>query len=129
LDKNHGGSIPIEQAVKDPIYVRYIAFSLASDQNYSTNATNNTTNIGALINLLFPEESSGSSSKSTNRHFADNIPPTSAAGFINIANGGRHQVVAIVLVRVRKGIHSNTVMDIKWAIELPGILGYMITIG
>jgi hypothetical protein len=55
LDKNHGGSIPIKQAVKDPIYVRYIAFSLASDQNYSTNATkNNTTNIGTLINLLFP---------------------------------------------------------------------------
>jgi low affinity Fe/Cu permease len=53
LDKNHGGSIPIEQAVKDPIH--YIAFSLASDQNYSTNATkNNTTNIGTLINLLFP---------------------------------------------------------------------------
>ena len=54
LDKNHSGSIPKEQAVKDPIYGRYIAFSLASYRNYSTNATtnsnttDNTTNRNAI---------------------------------------------------------------------------------
>jgi uncharacterized protein len=85
LDKNHSSSIPIEQAVKDPIYGRYIAFSLASYRNYSTNATtnSNTTNIGTLFNLLLPSEAS-SSSNTTNRQFAETIPHTSAAGLINI---------------------------------------------
>jgi pimeloyl-ACP methyl ester carboxylesterase len=85
LDKNHSSSIPIEQAVKDPIYGSYIAFSLASYRNYSTNATtnSNTTNIGTLFNLLLPSEAS-SSSNTTNRQFAETIPHTSAAGLINI---------------------------------------------
>jgi uncharacterized protein len=60
LDKNHTGSISIQQAVKDPIFGHYIAFSLADNQNYSTNATTNTTNLGTLSNLLFLERSSGS---------------------------------------------------------------------
>jgi alpha-beta hydrolase superfamily lysophospholipase len=86
LDKNHSSSIPIEQAVKDPLYGRYIAFSLAHDRNYSTNATtnSNTTNIGTLFNLLLPSEESSSRSNTTNRPFAETIPHTSAAGFINI---------------------------------------------
>ena len=58
LDKNHTGSISIQQAVNDPIFGQYVAFSLTNNQNYSTNATN----IGTLSNLLFSEKSSNSNS-------------------------------------------------------------------
>ena len=44
LDKNHTGSISMQQAVKDPIFGQYIAFSVANNHSYSTNAT--TSNIG-----------------------------------------------------------------------------------
>ena len=63
LDKNHTGSISIQQAVNDPIFGQYVAFSLTNNQNYSTNATTtNATNIGTLSNLLFSEKSSNSNS-------------------------------------------------------------------
>ena len=59
LDKNHTGSISIQQVVNDPIFGQYLAFSLRNNQNYGTNATiTNTTNMGALSNLLFSEKSS-----------------------------------------------------------------------
>ena len=56
LDKNHTGSISIQQAVKDPLFGQYIAFSLANNQNYSANVTTNTTDLGTLNKLLFLEE-------------------------------------------------------------------------
>lgn len=55
LDKNHTGSISIQQAVKDPLFGQYIAFSLANNQNYSANVTTNTTDLGTLNKLLFLE--------------------------------------------------------------------------
>ena len=56
LDKNHTGSISIQQAVKDPLFGQYIAFSLTNNQNYSANVTTNTTDLGTLNKLLFLEE-------------------------------------------------------------------------
>jgi uncharacterized protein len=80
LDKNHTGSISIQQAVKNPIFGQYIAFSLANNHNYSTNATTtNTTNIGTLSNLLFLEGSSNS-----NTTTARQVIGSTAAGSINI---------------------------------------------
>jgi uncharacterized protein len=49
LDKKHTGSISIQQAVKDPLFGRYIDFSLANNQNYSANVTTNTTDLGTLF--------------------------------------------------------------------------------
>ena len=80
LDKNRTGSILIQQAVKDPIFGHYIAFSLTNNQNYSTNATANTTNLGMLSNLLSLERSS--SSNTTTRQ----VVGATAAGSINIDN-------------------------------------------
>jgi uncharacterized protein len=61
LDKNHTGSISIQKAVNDLLFGRYIAFSLASNQNHSTSAAiTNSTDMGTLSNLLFSEKSSGS---------------------------------------------------------------------
>jgi hypothetical protein len=75
FDKNHTGSIPIQQVVKDPIFGQYVAFSLTNNQNYSTNATN----IGTLNNLLLSEKSSNSNST-----LARHIVGSTAAGSINI---------------------------------------------
>ena len=75
FDKNHTGSIPIQQLVKDPIFGQYVAFSLTNNQNYSTNATN----IGTLNNLLLSEKSSNSNST-----LARHIVGSTAAGSINI---------------------------------------------
>jgi uncharacterized protein len=36
LDKNHTGSINIQQTIKDPIYGRSIAFALANNNNYKS---------------------------------------------------------------------------------------------
>ena len=80
LHKNHTGSISIQQAVKDPIFGQYIAFSLRNNQNYGTNATN-ATNIGTLSKLLFSEKSSSNSnSNNTARH----VVGFTADGIINI---------------------------------------------
>ena len=59
LDKNHTESISIQKAVQDPLFGRYIAFSLAGNQNYSTNATTNSTDLGTLSSTLFSENSNG----------------------------------------------------------------------
>jgi hypothetical protein len=75
LDKNHTGSISIQQAIKDPIYGHYIAFSLANNQSYSTNAI--TTNIKTLNDLL-SFDSSSNSNNTTNRQ------DVGADGIINI---------------------------------------------
>lgn len=77
LDKNHTGSISIQQAVRDPMVRHYIAFGLANNQNHSTNTTTNTTNLGTLSNLL-SSESNGSNP--TTRQDVD----ATAAGSINI---------------------------------------------
>ena len=80
LDKNHTGSISIQQVVNDPIFGQYLAFSLRNNQNYGTNATiTNTTNMGALSNLLFSEKSSNS-----NRTLARHVVGSTVTGIINI---------------------------------------------
>ncbi len=42
LDKNHTGSINIQQTIKDPLYGRSIAFALANNKSYSSTTTSAT---------------------------------------------------------------------------------------
>ena len=79
LDKNHTGSIPIQQAVNDPIFGQYIVMILYYSTNATTSTTTNTTNIGTLSNLLFSEKSSNSNST-----LARQVVGFTAAGSINI---------------------------------------------
>ena len=84
MDKNHTGSISIQQAVKDPLFGQYIAFSLANNQNYSANVTTNTTDLGTLNKATIFRRSS--SSNATARQVVDS---TAAANSINIDKQSR----------------------------------------
>ena len=108
LDKNHTGSISIQQAVKDPIFGHYIAFSLANNQNYSTTATTNTTNLGTLSNILFSERSSNSNT--TTRQ----VVGSSAAGSINI-----DKQLKPMLERTFESAFKTTIGEIHSKCEIP----------
>ena len=82
LDKNHTGSISIQQAVNNPIFGHYMAFSLADNQkNYSSSATTNTTDLGTLASVLYGSENSSSNRNTTTTR---QIVGSSAAGSISI---------------------------------------------
>jgi len=102
LDKNHTGSISIQQAVKDTIFGQYIAFSVANNHSYSTNATTNTTNIGTLNNLL-------SNSNTTARQVVGSTP-----GSINI-----YKQLKPMLERTFESAYKPSTGEIHTKCEMP----------
>src|SRR2546428_3062803 len=50
LDKNHTGSINIQQTIKDPLYGRSIAFALSNNKSYSSTTTTSATSHHQLEN-------------------------------------------------------------------------------
>jgi pimeloyl-ACP methyl ester carboxylesterase len=104
LDKNHTGSITIEQAVKDPIYGQYMAFIFANNQNYNSitsSTNNNTTTLNTLIQLL------GSGGSTTNRQAVD-----AAAAPINIDKEFKP-----MLERTFESAFEASILDIRFKCE------------
>ena len=107
LDKNHTGSISIQQAIKDPLFGRYIDFSLANNQNYSANVTTNTTDLGTL----FLEVSS--SNNATARQL---VGFTTAADSINI-----DKQLRAMLERTFESAYKATIGEIHSKCEMPSL--------
>jgi pimeloyl-ACP methyl ester carboxylesterase len=108
LDKNHTGSISIQKAVIDPIFGRYIAFSLAGNQNYGTSATTNSTDLGTLSNLLFLEKSNGSNTATRQS------TGSAAVGLINI-----DKQLKPILERTFESAFKATIGEIHSKCETP----------
>jgi len=90
----------MQQAVKDPIFGQYIAFSVANNHSYSTNAT--TSNIGTLNNLL-------SNSNTTARQVVG-----STAGSINI-----HKQLKPMLERTFESVYKASTGEFHTKCEMP----------
>jgi len=106
LDKNHTGLISIQKAVKDPIFGRYIAFSLDGNQNYSTSTTTNPTDLGTLSNLLFLEKSNESNTITRQG--------SAAVGLINI-----DKQLKPILERTFENAFKATIVEVHSKCETP----------